>query len=253
MTPPRVPELGLHEVTLGEWGRYAIVLPARSPRDALAVADLLRAAFDLAPFHETEKLPPPPGAPHKPPELRNPERLIGHLAELYHRMTLTGPDRRVFAREFDIVESQVDYLRAAGHGKLNPALRLHDRLVVARRQPHHVVEAGWLRRAPANPPENASQLRARHIQKLRELSRRAVTAHAPQEAASAKSSTASTAQALRREWQELKTEHTHVVPDPQTIRPRTPQTQMTYYDRLKPRTAPRPSPTPEQDNTPEYD
>jgi hypothetical protein len=106
-------DLRLHEVTLGEWGRYAIVLPARSPQDAVTVASLLNAAFDLTPFYETEKTPAPPVAPHKEPILRDPERLVGHLSALYERMLLAGPDRRVFAREFDIVESQIDYLRLA--------------------------------------------------------------------------------------------------------------------------------------------
>lgn len=249
--------LFLHEVTLGEWGRFAIVLPARTPQDAVTIARMMYGIFHVAPFQEEEALLPP-GTP-KSPQLREPERLIGYLAELYHRMTLAGPDRRVFAREFDIVESQVDYLRQAGHGRFNPALRLHDRLVTARRQPHHIVEAGWLRRAPANPPEKATQLRARHVLKFRDLTTRAAIAYAQQAGAphahKPASPQAGQENVLHREWRALKNEHAHVNPSPDPRPSQAATTQITYFDRLARRArAPKaPAPTPEQDNAPDYD
>jgi hypothetical protein len=236
--------LTLREITLGEWGKYAIVLPARTDEDAVLTARLLFGFFNAGPFYETQPLPPPAGSARPAPQIRNPERVIGYLAKLYDALTFAGgPDRRVFAREFQILEDQIDHLRRDGYGKLNVNLRLHDTLVAVRRQPRQVIAAGWVRRLPANPPEAAQRLRDAQTRKAANLLSARPTPRTPE-----------AAKALRTQWQQLKTERAHAQPlaAPPPPRPE-PKTQRTYFDRLAERAREKPAPLPsrEQNNGPE--
>lgn len=247
------PALSLHEVTLGEWASHAIVLPARKPEDAVIVARMLHGLFDVAPFRELPRDLPVPGAPRASPALHEPDRLVGYLAELYHRMTLAGPDRRVFAREFDIVEDQIQHLRAAGHGNHHPSLRIHDRLVAARHQPPQILAASWLRHAPANPPEEAPRLRKQHIARFRAFAAAAIGASRKATKPDNQPSKPQTPPDLQKEWRALKNEHTHAVVTPPAEPTRPALTARTYFDRLaeRARSSKPPGPAHEQDNEPE--
>jgi len=240
MTKPLI----LHKVTLGEFGKYAVVLPARSFDDATTIACLLYGYFDRAPFHQTQGLPtpkvdkPPPARPH------NPERLIGFLGKLYNNLTVTaGPDRARFQSEMSILESQIDYFRREGHGRLDVNLRLHDALVAARHQPRQVIAAGWVGRSAANPPENSTKLRISHTQKFSQFAAKPA-ATAPQR------------DQLRAQWNRLKIEHGHVQSHAAANCPKSqPVTQRTYFDRLAERARSNPPPLPahEQNNGPQRD
>lgn len=240
------PPVSLHKVSLGEWGSHEIVLPARRPEDAVIVARMLHGLFDVVPF---QKAPPSPHPQtnRQPLQLDQPDKLVGYLAELYHRMTLAGPDRRVFAREFDIVEDQIQHLREQGHGTLHPSLRLYDRLAAERRLPNQIIAAGWVRHAPANPPENASNLRKRHVAKFRDLATRAAIAFA-------RHGQSPSTDPSQEEWRALKNEHAHVrAAPPSADHPQAATTEKTYFDRLaeRARTTRPPQPVREQDNEPE--
>lgn len=247
------PALSLHQVTLGEWASHAIVLPARKPEDAVVIARMLHGLFDLAPFRELPRQLPLPGEPRPSPALHEPDRLVGYLAELYHRMTLAGPDRRVFAREFDIVEDQIQHLRAAGHGNHHPSLRIHDRLVAARHQPPQILAASWMRHAPANPPEEARRLRKQHIGRFRQFAAAAIGASRRALRPDNHQPKPQPAPDLQNAWRTLKNEHTHAVVTPPATPPRPALTAKTYFDRLaeRARTTKAPGPAREQDNEPE--
>lgn len=235
-----------HEVTLGEWGTHAVILPARSFNDAVSIAVLLYGHFDKAPFHETQKLPPPPAENTAPPRLHDPERLIDYLAVLYNRLTdEAGPRRAAYQSELGILEAQIEHLQREGYGRLSVNLRLHDALVASRRQPDQIIAAGAVRRDPANPPDNAARLRATQTRKFGQF------ASAPANGPAAK---AAPAPELRAQWQKLKHERGHALADPHAIPPAPERkTERTYFDRLAERARTRPAPllSQEQDNGPE--
>jgi len=246
-------DLKLFSVWLAEFASHEIVLPARTEHDAKTIAVRLRQAFGMAAFTEVDERLPDPSMPPKRPGLDDPERLMTDLARLYRLLAEKGPDRRTFAEEFDILESQINHLRAAGVGRLNTALRGHDALVATRKLPPQVIPAGFVSRTPANPLSPASRLKSQQVGKVRDFARRIAHSVMHPYPPNAPPILPGEESMLRHHWRSLKLEHAHARDISDPLPPIEKKTEQTAFDRLtkNARQTPPPAPAREQNNGPE--
>ncbi|MFA5952717.1 MAG: hypothetical protein WC807_20855 [Hyphomicrobium sp.] len=248
-------DLRLFSVWLEEFASHEIVLPARTEHEARIIAIRLRQAFGIAAFTEIDEHVPDPTRSPRRPALDNPERLITDLARLYHLLAEKGPDRRAFADEFDILERQIEHLRAAGVGRFNTALRGHDTLVATRKLPRQVIPAGFVKRAPANPVGPASRLKKLQLAKVRDFARRIAHQVMHPNPPEAPPILPGEENMLRHEWRKLQLERAHVRDLSDPLPRHDKKTEQTAFDRLtrNARQTPPPAPAREQDHGPERD